>query len=168
MHFGLLVSVGARLLHPRELQDRLQRSHAAVRYSEEASLIFSAAGAILDQNPASLPYFGMCCGSLRGTEVEDDGTPVNRLRALLGDSYESVMAAMARDKEWSGRIEVTRAQLKPWQDDSEDEKGGGGGHTTIFRPVLNAIRDPADGQPVIHASFRNVTEQVRAERKIER
>eukprot|EP00212_Chloropicon_laureae_P005637 CAMPEP_0197498990 /NCGR_PEP_ID=MMETSP1311-20131121/60796_1 /TAXON_ID=464262 /ORGANISM="Genus nov. species nov., Strain RCC856" /LENGTH=689 /DNA_ID=CAMNT_0043044729 /DNA_START=72 /DNA_END=2142 /DNA_ORIENTATION=+ len=173
VHFAVIVNVTAKLLHDKELQHRLLRSHAAIRYSNNMSLFFSEDGQILDQNPGSLPYFGMGCVALRGAEVSDDGKPVNRLKSLFGDTFDAVMAALETSNSWSGRIDVSWAQLKPWRtnirssmndfsDDDDEEECD-----FVLKVTLNRVHDPATGHWCFHASIADLSKRARVERRME-
>ena len=62
VYYTWLIEPGTALRYPREMLTSLLRSGASFRYTQVAALIFSLEegkeGVVLQQNPASMQYFG--------------------------------------------------------------------------------------------------------------
>ena len=102
--------------------DMLVRTHASFRYTQLCVTMFTEEGSILLQNAISMKYFGMAGSeNVLFVDVEEDGTPVNRLRALFGDdqaTYDRMMDALdsdACDHHWADKIKVPMSNFKPFK-----------------------------------------------------
>ena len=94
-------------------------------------------------------------------DLEEDGTPVNRIRALFGSeegAYESMWAAIHNEVHpvWQGRLKVMRSAMKSWVPYAE------GDYVHLWMQ-FHMVRDPCSGDKVIYSEFLDITRQVEQE-----
>jgi len=169
IYFGIIKEPGAKLAHPRELKDRAYMSTAIFRYTQICLVVFSMDGIILQQNPASMPHFGIVASTnTTFMDVEADGvTPINRLRALFGHDqklYDKMWRSINDDERnyFKSRVKIYRKNMRPHKqhiDFAEDDY-------IWWDMYVHKFRDPSTGDEVICMDLKDITSLIEKEERL--
>ena len=168
---------------PEEMIHDCLRSHAAIKYSQDAILIFNMEGVILQQNPASMRWFG---SSATENTIFTNGT--NRLAKMFGGdltTYTKIMDALNKadrmEQSWSGRArlllkdmkanplrtdETSTRDLLPTLEELDAQAEEVEEQAVWVRIYAHKFRDPADGKEAIYMELADITRLVNKEEAV--
>ena len=144
-------------------------STAVFRHCQICLVVFAMDGTILQQNPSSMPHFGIVSSAnTTFMDVEADGvTPVNRLRALFGQDqklYDKVWTSLNDEREnfFEGRVKIYKRNMRPHtrhSDFAEDDY-------IWWYMQLHKFRDPCTGEEVICMDLKDITSLIEKEERL--